>query len=505
MGWSSVNRFNDMPQSDGQSCVTIHEASTDDLASQYRVNVLAAAERLASSWPRKKRRCSVAIQKDTKMASKATDDKIRKNLRIPETLSPHRYNANHQGKAPVRVSPRNRKRLADYLQDTTSTNVNKHIEPDFGHDSLSGVKDGLERQTVSSYDLAASTVSYKRLLVESNVTESDTAIPTIIEISSDESLDFEDFDESIFDDVFDLDTTQSSLTPEATVSPPSKMVTPGVSVEGLRPQYPNQAPYPPFLHPCLMESLRADIITSEKCKFSGISPSYTCFRVAELIRLSSVLISHPGKHSQEVIVELFATVREVRYANSLGQGQGLVLADCFFPEKPPYLITKSRSPLSARDCFRTGENREGPKKLVKTLVKCTAITQQSQLAREAHISTVDFLESPAPKHFDNIAIGMDFEVLDVRESSWDEIGKVREMILRDFQARYEASVRAEPNLIFGARSNNVSKQSHCETHDDLSKQQDSDEYFDQLSDIIDFSDVEFDLPDLMNLIGTDEA
>lgn len=206
--------------------------------------------------------------------------------------------------------------------------------------------------------------------------------PAIIEISSDDDTsysshtvcadsDYDHFDDSIFDEVL-----EAHLTSEIAEGPElSKSPTGG-------PLIATEAPFPPFLHPCLLDSLDGEAPVLNQKGTSTPSLKHTCFRTAEILRLCKYIKYQSGSSQSTVKIEMFTTVHEVKYADCLGRGQGIVFSDLFFPSRPPYITAISRTPYVAKDFTSSMQNEHVSKPIVKATLlfntKETATPTQSK-------------------------------------------------------------------------------------------------------------------------------
>lgn len=186
-----------------------------------------------------------------------------------------------------------------------------------------------------------------------------TTNPLVIEISSDDDTthsshtvcgdsDYDGFDDSIFDEALGVHSIPERV--QARSPPADSEPEPLINANG--------SPYPPFLHPCLLDSLDSEALTLNQKDISTPSLKHTCFRTAELLRLGMCLKRKPAFEDQTITVEMFATVHEVKYADHIGDGQSIMFSDLFFPNKPPYISAMSRIPYNAKD-FAPAVQKQG--------------------------------------------------------------------------------------------------------------------------------------------------
>lgn len=436
MSWKAVNATVSAPHQEQKSQVP-DEASDGPInasTSKYRVNILHAAEKLATCGPKRKRRASKPVATDPAPKKfKKTSSKKQK------TIAAELLQNDNDGKA---ISP---KRRSARLQ---TPNIEKHNElsnapepdaqattPEDGNLGLflQEASKGNEPKVIIEDELASSAQKDKiadlaEVAADSAEVKASSAVylPELLvtEIFSDDSsTNFDDFDDSIFDEplqagleVDSLRITLSSSTPVLATTPRSKdsdynkLGAP--SAPGSRAKHSNGAPLAPFMHPCLLDSLDAEALALNENDASMPSLKHTCFRAAELLRLSKTFKSKPIAQGSNLITEFFTIVKEVKYANSQGHGQGLVLADAFFPDKPPFITASSKTPYNARGLIPR-DNAKGEKKSpVKASIKVPGLkTTPTGGATQSKPSPVK--SCPSPSHNDISG----FEITAMRTSS----------------------------------------------------------------------------------------
>lgn len=275
----------------------------------------------------------------------------------------------------------------------------------------------------SSSSLSAETPCQKR--------EAATTTPNnVIENSSDDDFSFEGFDFSD-EDLDQYVETPSSLTSSRyAVSARTVSSTPAShssrqdKSQSIQHHAKSTAPpCPPFMHPSLFDhGFDFDIEGQAERTF-------TCFRAGELLQLIKRLQSFGSSTISDVSVELFATVREVRFVDSTGQGQGVVFADIFFPEQPPYITTTSKTPYSVQDLLPKSQGSDAPQGLMRAVIACHPPSTRTRRTPIASSGSRNDFNVPSSARTTNL------EVQEVRHTSWEEVLEVRSMIASDLRAK----------------------------------------------------------------------
>jgi len=361
MSWKTVNvaaHFSHQLQDTTKSKDTFDEPP-NALASKFRTNILHAAEKLTTCGPKRKRRTSKAV---TCELTTRKFKKISSKRKEPVPVRSGNYGMDVRAASSKRRSAHLQTPDAEYSPELSSLKQPAVHANASGHETSNALVKATNADSsvnITAKDSAAETESlvgqrtFSLLNVQCTSTEVETSLsdltltePLVDVLFQDTSTYFDDFDDSIFDEPFQTDLVVDSLqsissSPTISViaaAPASKEPDTNTlkteSATGAMVTHPNGAPFPPFMHPCLLHSLDAEALELNKKDTSTPSLGHTCFRTAELLRLSKCFRSKPIAQDNELVTELFATVKEVVFANSQGQGQGLLLADIFFPSKP---------------------------------------------------------------------------------------------------------------------------------------------------------------------------
>lgn len=290
-----------------------------------------------------------------------------------------------------------------------------------------------KRKRLPSSDFNTDEGTFKRRHIDQDPPPSGQQMtdPVIIDSSSDDEAllsdsdafddpDLDNLDQSVFDQTLAMISTPDTVT--RSQSP--------VALQTIS-RYPNGSPFPPFLHPCLLDSSNEKTLgTGRKCP-SVLPKVYTCFRTAEILRLSRYLSIATNDNLYSAKVNMFGTVHKVKYADRTGKGQGIVFGDLFFPNKPPYITAISRIPYSTRNLIADSENKKDLRPIVKaTILLC--LNPKPTIARSNATKMVPMSSAETGSPDQNI---VDLEVLEVRTSSWNEVSKIKSMIDKDFNAK----------------------------------------------------------------------
>ncbi|KAK5102636.1 hypothetical protein LTS08_003436 [Lithohypha guttulata] len=431
MAWTAINSSNRCTKlikqdDDPNKPTNIVIQKPLSTASKYRINILAAAERLVANVPKKRTTASTKTQtaasakakKSKKVVAVAEQDltpikRTRKRKRsIDSEVSIDKSTCSMTTTSNAKVTPSKQSPLAQISSITDTVSLNDENESGRHCRNTSTVvhafkslvaeqrsADGWEYGKVtelsvncsgeeSQHRTATRHAGHDRLetTMQSSASPVSNAVAnesivlhnlkarSVIELSSDDSLSFEnDFDDTIFDDnPFTLPT------PQTTVSSASLQALPSTDDVANSPT--------PDRHPNV--------------------------RVAQ----------SPDRSQQEydINVQLFATVNKINYANSMGQGQGVVFTDCFFPDKPPNITTISKIPYSARDLMSSRQKSATTKEIFKANVQIQARSPAGRVARR-----------------------MQYEIVDITPTSWEELMEAKRMIEKDKMARQSATTTKE--------------------------------------------------------------
>jgi len=442
MSWTTVNitaygprRLQNIQNGDHSSVKPVNA-----VASKFRVNILHNAEKLVGNCPKRKRRASkpAPTEPTPKKSNRSQSNKVeasvlkvvktdldeastspkRRSARLQTPSTDNLYDlpsADHPAIQACASDPASPELLQQATIEDTPTDViieHRRVEP------LSMVAHSNSANTLDSpVEVKTSSALYSQTK------------PVIDVPLEDSSTNFDDFDDSVFEGPFQAclgadsssPSTFSSTTSVSIASPASEKPdsnkqnlysTPQVAVK-----HPNGAPFAPFMHPCLLDSLDAEALILNTKDAATPSLKHTCFRAAELLRLSKCFKSSPIAQDNDLAAELFATVKEVHYANSQGQGQGLVLADVFFPDKQPFIITSSRIPYSVRTLVPQSQTKGGMKSPVKATIRVSG-PSSSFASRPTQRRSSPVRSSQAAPHIRlQVPSNPEFEVIDVRTSS----------------------------------------------------------------------------------------
>lgn len=237
----------------------------------------------------------------------------------------------------------------------------------------------------------------------------------VVELSSDENDSFDDFDDSLFDQIV-LPAPPKTVHPQnknqnSSVSCIAWKNTPVSTVLKNEPvnkntSHPNGAFIPPFMHPCLKDSYNSAV--NHELHVGSHNPGLmlTCFRVAEALCLKSAFKSGEWPPWRDIKIALFGTVHEVKHADSYGSGQGLVFSDIFFPHKPPYISAVCKMPYNTKQLTGDTWGDQASKPLVKAVIRIST-------AGKSELS-----QSRMPSRWEKISQDpTNLEVLDVHLSS----------------------------------------------------------------------------------------
>ena len=388
-------------------------------ASKYRSQVVVAAEKVAEGLPRRKRKSS-AIKANTSIKrSKAKQSSTKQPPIIP--------NVSKRSKRHLRSDKMCKENdLADDRNSNAS--IGDHTDRDVGMDIIAEDIRGPALQSVETSIPVLDNMPDIESHAEASSVDNDqgatnhphhsNSSPTVIEISSDHSDSFEDIDESIFDELHHaaaspnscLSQSNSSLTGTTTSESPTnerKELCARTSArpadQASLPTFPNGAPFPPFMHPGLLNSSLAAFM--DKQRSSSLTPLNVCFRIGEALRVRSVFEGHISKQHQETMFETFSTIHDVRY----GQQQEVVFSDCFFPDRPPYITAISKSPYVPRDLLDSSHVKGTAKRVMKATIKMSTFPQISSLRKSTQTAYTESVGSSGAN--------TDLEILDLRGSS----------------------------------------------------------------------------------------
>jgi len=409
-------------------------------ASKYRVNILLNAEKIVGSCSKRKRRASklAATESSSKKPkrapihkketdslevcqggfdAKSTSYKRRStHLQSPSTEDFHGLSTADRLSIEACASDLRRPELLD--QSITEDSPT-HVVIEQGSVELPSVLECSDSVDALDPLLEVKTSSAPTRQDEPvNGTFSDTS-----------STNFDEFDDSVFDETFQawlgFDSSQPTI-----CSPTTPILAASIGSEkpdvikpeqfGISPiaaKQPNGSPFLPFMHPCLLDSLAAEALALNKKDASTPSLEHTCFRAAELLRLSKNFMSKSSAQHNDLIAKLFAMVKEVQYANGQGQGQGLILADVFFPDKQPFITASSRIPYNARSVVPGSQAKGEIKGVVKATIRVSG-PSASFVSRPTQSALTPIEHSPTAPHTRfSVASSPEFEVTDVRTSS----------------------------------------------------------------------------------------
>lgn len=442
MSWTTVNvtaygtrKLQNIQNEDHSSVMPVNA-----VASKFRVNILHNAEKLVGSRLKRKRRASKPARTE------------------PTSKKPKRSQSNKVETSALQVvktdfdeKPTSPKRRSARLQ--TPSTENSYDLPSADHPAIQACaldpgSPGLLQQAAIDDTPTDVMIEHKRVETLSMVAHFDSANtldspvevktpsalysqnePVIGNSPDDSSTNFDEFDDSVFDEPFQAclgvdspspstcsRTTSILAASSASEKPDSNKQSP-YSIPQVAVKHPNGTPSVPFMHPCLLDSLDAEALVLNRKDAATPSLKHTCFRAAELLRLSKCFKSSPSAQDNDLAAELFATVKEVRYANSQGQGQGLVMADVFFPDKQPFIIASSKIPYNARTLVPQSQTQGGLKSPVKATIKVSGASS-SYASRPTQPSSSPARPSQATPHTRlQVPSNPEFEVTDVRKSS----------------------------------------------------------------------------------------
>lgn len=402
MAWQNVNEQASDRVSAKLVPGTTASRATDDRnvsASKYRVNVLAMTERLLNGRPKRTKRS----RRDNSPVCN-----IGRKLQKPNRVSPLEASGSQENSrsTPLVIQPCS----PGMQQHRVPTNPS--LEANHKNDWDKIVRDNLEYKVGGSFEsrMVDEILNYKTMdvilnykvddadwtgaLLEPTVVDSPLKLmpgcqstrredelestdygistlrkpgePTTIEHNADGYDSFDDFDDSVFDGI-----SLPALSTDEHVNPRSQdfSFTPLHSLPSEKlSTYPNDAPFPPFMHPCPGDSFNTIVNHGVPLGSTSLEPMLTAFRIVEAEHLISAFKSGQWLPNQEMTFVLFCTISEVKCADSLGQGQDLVLSDVFFTQEPPYISVSCRIPYNAQDLTRRTEQRSTEKPLVKAII-----------------------------------------------------------------------------------------------------------------------------------------
>lgn len=357
-----------------------HTNGSSDAEYCYRDEILKAAANLVTGRPKTKKvpkisntsihkvvKANSGVPRKRKQTTPVHQDDLEEDYALAGT---HQHSKRYTEYPEVKRKP---------LRDVTNTSksrptkpeaLQKHMRPatPSKKKTLSG-----ERDTVVDKTDALDLYHFIPAQKSNQMHKIAKPAPPIIEISSDDDTsnsthtvradsDYDQFDDSVFDEV--LQTKEHSelkgVPEEPSTSCPTSL------------SYPNGASFPPFLHPCLLVSSDNEASSLGHKDKTTSSSKHTCFRTAEVLRLTRHVKEQVVPNGQTVRIEVFATVQEVKYADRLGRGQGIVLSDLFFPNKPPYVTTVSRTPYVAKELTPKPRYEQDPKPIFKVILQFDA-------------------------------------------------------------------------------------------------------------------------------------
>ncbi|KAK5956873.1 hypothetical protein OHC33_002362 [Knufia fluminis] len=519
MSWKTVNVTVIVPQ---QSPTSLEAQATPDepanaFASKFRVNILHAAEKLANSIPKRKRRASkpVALEPAPKKSKKTSNKKqpaaelsVLKEEPDETTSSPARRSARLQ--TPKTESSPDPEIGTSRLESSRGLQhaAIKKLAADAEGKDKSTANEPEDKTSISTklldpfVEVKASSGSYSSDKFAFENFPDDTSI------KFDGSDSFDDFDDSVFDGPlaanFETDSSSQIAYSPATTAPLTSPADPNpgtnklaeIPISEVGAAHPKGAPFAPFMHPCLLDSMDAEAVALNRKDASTPSLKHTCFRAAELLRLAKSFRTKPIAEDIDLVTEFFATVKEVKYADSQGQGQGLILADIFFPNKPPFITASSRIPYNARDLIPQGQAKEGSKRPVKATIKVLGTRSRSNAwARKPRSSPVKSSQT-TPFQSSPIVNDQEFEVTDVQTTSWEEIGQAKQMIEKDLRVRNKSPTKTKDytTVVHRHWPKEEEKQKYSPTKTSNTVKAYGSE--DQLLDMNEFPDDDFDLPDI---------
>lgn len=444
MAWTAINAcgpskkvLNDETAMAKPAAVVDRPAAS---ACKFRANILEAAEQLVHDLPKKRKRAATIKQPTAKKArtSATLSDKATRSSRRNAKANTDGENVFNEGpteiyedRPTITPSPKSTYSMLPEWSESSSTSITS--APTYTADILVGIK---TTYVETAHDctpmhgerscMAAKPVERVRALpgpigaVNSSAAEPDQQS----EVFSDDSSYNEDFDQSVFDDALEeiMSTPQSvfTSTPATSTSTCSDQVERHTSLTTEPLLHPNGAPFPAFMHPCLLDSVDSQ----------SSYHKHVCFRIAEFLNLcKSMGRCRQGLVSDDIEIDLFACVKEVKFADKFGQGQGVVFADIFFPNKPPFVSTTSRIPFSSKDLVPhpNGESTE-KRAIVKAVIRLhISDPPQRDMKRSTAHPTAQSTEMSSPT--------ITREVTHIQTTSWTEISEVKKMVEHDLQAR----------------------------------------------------------------------
>lgn len=430
MGWTAINASRPNIQIPANELSSEQPNGEDEKPSAsacgFRANILAAAQKLANDVPRKRRRMSIckqrAVKKTTTPCSKTPrrssnwrsrvrhdEDHIPIDAEINGAMEKSTFTLSTSSSGP---------KLCCEDNNSSSTLATEHSN---GHHSLgAGIADAC-----NPFESAQSAVN--KCVGQAKAPPSSPTISVkqdqVIDLSSADSSYNDDFDESVFDEAIrDMITTPPSTftsTPATSSSTFSSENSQHTLLAAGSDPHPNDAPFAPFMHPCLLDSVNTHTLHHK----------HVCFRAAEFLQLCKSLQScHKGFEDYTVEIDLFACVHKVKFANSLGEGQGVVFSDIFFPNKPPYVNTVSRTPYSSKDILPDSMRDSNHKDIVKAAIRmrvCFPLSKSTKAALP--------LQTREQKRISRLETT--YEVTDIQTTTWKEVQNIKRKIEWDSHAR----------------------------------------------------------------------
>lgn len=428
MSWTAVNTVTwlkpatslvEIKKFDTEQQKILQGTKDDSCGYQYRDEILNAAEQLIKSRPKRRRHSKSSTIKPRKVSkAKPSTESLRKKRQTPAIEDAAEEETWHVSKSPSR---RDTGIELGCLENNAEDPEVHSAQPAKTLNHSQRLHRRRKETRLLDSDAALDTSHASDQIIQA-AHDDQTAVqgppattkPLIIEISSDDDTthsshtvcddsDYDGFDDSIFDEALGVHSIPERV--QARGPPADSEPEPLINANG--------SPYPPFLHPCLLDSLDSAALTLNQRDISTPSLKHTCFRTAELLRLGMCLKKKPGFEDQTITVEMFATVHEVKYADHLGDGQGIMFSDLFFPNKPPYISAMSRIPYNAKDFTPAIQKPGNQRPVVKAnlLLSPRSIPLPSRSGRPPQ---------PGPKLTQQHSLQIDslhLEVLDIKVTS----------------------------------------------------------------------------------------
>lgn len=408
MPWKSVNTAALSAIYAGSSPVTAtknRELESElplSIASKFRVNILAAASTISNDLP-KRRRPSAKINKTAKCKIEATASRLKKT-----SVAEGENRTSIQENPRQTTTPSGAEQLIDY-KVLTPEMVKLGTNP-----SSISIMSELEKKEDKSIGCSSPCPDSSHTVPRGNNT-AENSPDNFVELSSEGDMSFEGFDLS----EGDFEALDSSMS-TSTVSPEQRAA---VSITSghlaATPGNPDEQPMTPFMHPSLFHSFALGDSNQAAQRF-------VCFRAGELLQLVQRIQSSDSDERPDLKIQFFATVREVCFADRTGQGQGVVLADIFFSQKPPFVAAFSKTSYSIRGLLPQSQAPGAPRGLVKALLvpHSSPRSMHPGLGWSSRMTTMSNTKST------------NLEVLEVCHSSWEEVRQVKVLIEEDTRVTY---------------------------------------------------------------------